>query len=96
MATISIEEIKDGSIYNKNLQPTPPDIWDLAMRLSEYFDLKELSPYKFFDKTERIHLDKANLIRFSLNNSFNDLAFLFIIFEVYLLNTPAIKLELKK
>jgi hypothetical protein len=61
LATINIEEIRDGSIYNKSLQPTPPDIWDLAMRLSEYFDLKELSPYKFFDKTERIHLDKANL-----------------------------------
>ena len=60
LGLISSKEIKDGSITSKCLQPTPPDIWDLAIKLDACLKLKELSPYKYFKKDERITLDMSN------------------------------------
>ena len=60
LSMINAEEIKDGSISNKLLLPTPPDIWDLAMKLNNLFDLNELKPHIYFDKNKRIELNDAN------------------------------------
>lgn len=51
---------EDGSILSKSLQPTPPNIWDLSIKLSSIFELNELAPNKYFNKDERIELDDAN------------------------------------
>jgi hypothetical protein len=51
---------EDGTILSKSFQPTPPNIWDLSKKLSEKFELDNLNPQKYFDREERIELDKAN------------------------------------
>jgi hypothetical protein len=60
LGLVSSKEIKDGSIIDKSLQPTPPDIWDLAMKLDASLNLKDLNPYKYFNKDDRITLDMSN------------------------------------
>lgn len=60
LAMISINEFADGSIKNKNLDPTPIDTWSLARKLLTYnIDLGDLNPYVYFEKKERIELYKA-------------------------------------
>jgi len=59
-ALITEEDFITGEILNKNLEPTPPDVWELIEELSKEFNLGNLSPYKFFNKEERIQLDKVN------------------------------------
>lgn len=61
LSLIEEEYIKDKSILNRPLQPTPPDIWDLAIKLSNKYDLKELNIYEYFNKNERIELDNVNI-----------------------------------
>jgi superfamily II RNA helicase len=56
LSLVNKEEFKNNNI---NLLPTPPDIWDLTEKLLKIVDLKELNPYKYFDKYERIELTKA-------------------------------------
>jgi len=51
---------EDGTILSKSLQPTPPNIWDLYVKLSSVFELNELSPDKYFNIENRIELDDAN------------------------------------
>ena len=51
---------EDESILSKNLQPTPPNIWDLSKKLSDLFDLQSLEPHIYFNKNKRIELDNAN------------------------------------
>ena len=69
-----IEEsnFEDESILLKALQPTPPNIWDLYVKLSLNFELNDLSPNKYFNKDKRIELDDANnyffeLVKFMVN-----------------------------
>jgi hypothetical protein len=55
-----VEEVQfvDGSILTKNLQPTPPNAWDLAQRIG--FDkLGDLDPHIYFQSIERIELSQA-------------------------------------
>jgi len=80
LSMINIEDIKDKSILNKLLQPTPPDIWDLALKLDEKIDLEELKPDNYFNKNKRIELNDANdyfnkLLLFMVDNyhKYNDI-----------------------
>jgi superfamily II RNA helicase len=59
-ALVKEDDFITDEILNKNLEPTPPDVWDLACELEKEFKLGNMSPYKFFNKDERIHLDKVN------------------------------------
>ncbi len=61
LSLIEEEQIKDESILYKNLQPTPVDIWNLSMKLSESFDLEDLEPHKYFNREVRIELNDANI-----------------------------------
>ena len=73
LSMVSIEYFDDESIINRNINVTPPDIWDLANKLKVVFkDLGELDPYFHFKDIERIKLDDATkyyemLIRFMIN-----------------------------
>ena len=60
LGMVNISDFEDKSILKKNLQPTPPDIWDLAVKLSSEINLGNLSPYKYFDSSVRITLDMSN------------------------------------
>ena len=60
-ALITEEDFITGNIIDKNLEPTPPDVWDLVNELMKEFNLGNMSPYKIFSKEERIHLDKVNI-----------------------------------
>ena len=51
---------EDGSILSKSLQVTPPNIWDLYVKLSGVFELDNLNPQKYFNRETRIELDDAN------------------------------------
>lgn len=61
-ALINTNEIKDGTILTKNLQPTPPDTWELYLKIKELYgdEIVDLVHTKYFDSKERIHLFKAN------------------------------------
>ena len=61
LSMVTIGDFEDGSILKKSLNPTPPDVWDLAEKLLKEFDLGSISPYEFFSQDERIHLDKTYL-----------------------------------
>ena len=72
LTLINESQIKDGTLINKSLQATPPNIWELAIKLKEKFDLKDLCPYKYFSD-KRIELNDANeyfnkLINFIIDN----------------------------
>ena len=74
LGMVSVDNISNGKILSMNLQPTPPDIWDLAMKLIENdFELNEINPYNYFQDIARITLDDSNeyfskLIEFMVNN----------------------------
>ena len=77
LALITEEQIKDKSLLNKSLQPTPPDCWNLVSKLKIYFDLEELDPYIYFKNINRIELDDVNtyfnkLIIFIVDNYENN------------------------
>ena len=59
-ALITEDDFITGELLNKNLEPTPPDVWDLVEQLDNEFKLGNVSPYKYFNKDERIQLDKVN------------------------------------
>lgn len=60
LSLIQEEYIKDTSILNRSLQPTPPDVWNLAIKLKEKNNLNELDPYIYLNKNKRIDLDNVN------------------------------------
>jgi hypothetical protein len=74
LSLVEIEHFVDGSILKKNLQPTPPDTWNLYKKMNEvYGDLGELNHEIYFESKERIQLSKANkyfmdLIKYMVNN----------------------------
>ena len=58
LSMVSIEYFDDESIINRNINVTPPDIWDLAKKLKEVFkDIGDLDLYIHFKDIERIQLD---------------------------------------
>lgn len=60
LSLITEKDFINGDILIKTLEPTPPDVWSLMLQLTNYFKLNDLDPYVFFDKNERIELDKVN------------------------------------
>ena len=74
LSLINIDEIKNGKIIKKTLNPTPLDTWSLATKMLENnINLNELNPYNYFGKTELIELTKTNeyfnkLILFMVEN----------------------------
>ena len=58
LSMVGCEDIKQ--ILTKNLTPTPPDIWELALTLKKNFHMGRLDPYKYFTQDQRIILDQAN------------------------------------
>lgn len=73
LSMISIDDFINGSVLKKSLNPTPPDIYDLYLKLNQKFNLKELDINKYFSKDERITLDRTNeyfnkLLQFIIDN----------------------------
>lgn len=74
LSLVTIDEIKDGTIIKKTLNPTPIDTWSLVTKmLDQNIILNELDPYNYFNKTELIELTKTyeyfnKLILFMVNN----------------------------
>jgi hypothetical protein len=60
LSLVDEDQIADGSILAKSLQPTPPNTWDLAMKIKDKVDLGELDPNNYFNNINRIELDQAN------------------------------------
>jgi hypothetical protein len=66
LALVNESQIADGSILTKSIQPTPPNTWDLAIKMAKTIDLKDIDPYKYFHDIDRIELDHANSYFFEL------------------------------
>ena len=79
LSMVKLEEFANKSIKTSNLDPTPVDTWSLVTKLLERnVNLDNLSPYNYFQKTERIELSKAtkyfyDLITF-LSDNFSNLS----------------------
>jgi len=61
LSLINEDDIKNKTILNKNLQLTPVNIWDLAIKLKNNYELNNLDPYIYFNKELRIELDQVNI-----------------------------------
>jgi superfamily II RNA helicase len=61
LSSIVLSDIESGSVLEKTLNATPPDIWDLAINLKEKCKIGSLDPYKYFTQTQVITLDEASL-----------------------------------
>jgi superfamily II DNA or RNA helicase len=75
LSMVTIDDFKSGDILTKTLNATPPDIWDLAIKLDKLIP-KELKIRNYFDNNSRITLDQANeyfikLLNWCVNNSTN-------------------------
>ncbi len=57
LALVEESQIANETILNKSLQPTPPNAWDLAIKLHKKFDIGDLEPHKYFSVEKRIELD---------------------------------------
>ena len=67
LAMVSLQDFKDGTVLEKHFQPTPQNTWSLYIKLKEvYGDLGSLNHTNYFDKEERIHLNKATSYFFAL------------------------------
>jgi superfamily II DNA or RNA helicase len=60
LSLININDFKTNDIEKKQFNPTPLDIWDLYLVLSNKFKLNHnILPNNFFNKNKRIELDEA-------------------------------------
>lgn len=59
LSMISIDSFNDKSVLEKNINITPPDIWDLVIKINFDKD-NDLNPYNYFNKNQRIKLDESN------------------------------------
>lgn len=59
LALIDEQQIADGTLLSKSLQPTPPNAWDLAMKLMGKYDIQNLNPNIYFAEVARIELTDA-------------------------------------
>lgn len=74
LSMVDIDNFKDKSILNKNINITPPDIWDLVMKIN-FSSNDDLNPYNYFNEKQRIKLDDANLyFKYVLNYMVNKLS----------------------
>ena len=94
LSMISIDSFVSGEVLTKYLSPTPPDIWDLGMKLKSKIDLDKLDPYVYFSHDQHITLDQANewfsdLIKFMVDISKTEIS----IVEEILDNYSSISLE---
>ena len=55
---VNVNDFKDKSILEKNINITPPDIWDLVMKID--FDDNNHLNHNYFQEEQRIKLDEAN------------------------------------
>ena len=72
LSLVDHDDFINGTILNKNLDPTPKDTWNLVVKLLDK-NLGNLHPHIYFDKYEVIELNKANnyfyeLIKFMVSN----------------------------
>lgn len=76
LSMININSFYDKSILEKNINITPPDIWDLSLKIfndKDLYDTHKLYIYNYFDQDERITLDKTNayfkeLLKYMVSN----------------------------
>ena len=61
LALINEDDIRTKNILKKSLNPTPPDCWNLAIKLKNKFNLDDLDPYEYFKNNSRIELDEVNI-----------------------------------
>jgi hypothetical protein len=62
LSMLSLDSFISGEVLNMDISPTPPDIWDLVLKLKERLDLGELCPYKTFideNVVQMIELDQT-------------------------------------
>ena len=59
LGLVTYQDFVDGSIKTKNLEPTPPDVWDLMETISKHLDLGDLKPDSYFSKEKKIELNEA-------------------------------------
>ncbi len=59
LSSVSIEDFNTKTVLSKSLNPTPPDIWDLAIKLDKILP-KTLKIHEYFPVGSRITLDQAN------------------------------------
>ena len=59
LSMINVDNFKDKSVLHKNINITPPDIWDLVMKIN-FDDNCDLNPYNYFNKNQRIKLDETD------------------------------------
>lgn len=60
LSMVEVDDFINGNISKMELTPTPPDIWELAIKLIGYNLENDLIPYTYFGHQERISLDRAN------------------------------------
>lgn len=58
LGMIDIEDYHNRSVLNKSLKPTPPDIYDFALKICKLEN--SLNPIDFFGSDTRITLDMSN------------------------------------
>ena len=58
-SSVTNDDIKTGNILTLSLNPTPPDVWDLSVKLEEHLP-KQLKSHNYFQQEQRITLDQAN------------------------------------
>ncbi len=59
LMSVTIDDFINKSVLTKSLNPTPPDIWELAMKLDNILP-SSLKIHKYFSADARITLDQAN------------------------------------
>jgi hypothetical protein len=59
LALVDIEQFADKTVLKKTLQPTPPDVWNLALKIKEKFNNEQLDPDNYFPTNHRIQLDES-------------------------------------
>lgn len=74
LSLVNLDDIKNKTIIQKTLNPTPLDTWSLVTKLLKYnVNLENLNPYNYFKKTELIELTNTyeyfnKLILFMVDN----------------------------
>lgn len=73
LSLVTESEFRNKSVKTKTMDPTPKDTWSLVLLLKKYkVDLMHLDPYEYFNKDERIELDKATQYFNDLINFMSD------------------------
>lgn len=57
LSLVSIEHFEDKSILSRDIKITPPDVWDLVIKLESKIDIESLDIYEYFKDNLRIELE---------------------------------------